>query len=86
MHHGVPECDEEAEHDDDPQDENDDARNRLVFFHVFYHVNLGLKRNRKQKNKKCGYFGHKKTKVVLETDNGMGRGVFRSPRVGIMLG
>jgi hypothetical protein len=43
MHHSIPEGHEEAQHDDDPEDEDDDTGNRLVFFHIFDYVHFSLK-------------------------------------------
>ena len=34
VHHSFSECNKEAEHDNNSKDENDDARNRLIFFNI----------------------------------------------------
>jgi hypothetical protein len=58
VHHGFSESNEEAKHDDDPEDENDDARNRLVLFDILNHVHLRLQKNDKLLSKNL----HQKTK------------------------
>jgi len=42
VHHGFSESNEEAKHDDDPEDEDDDARDRLILFDILNHVDLRL--------------------------------------------
>ena len=42
MHHRVPEGHQEAEHDDDPENQDDHPGYGLVLLHVFDDVNLRL--------------------------------------------
>ena len=42
VHHGVPEGNQKAEHDHNPEDQDDHPGNSLVLLHVFDDVNFGL--------------------------------------------